>query len=122
MHVLFTVYCTVTVTSACYCFYSIVDSCNILMYAANSVIPLYLCTQPKLVRIFIYHVFKMQSILKRATKTLFNAKYQGHYVCAYTTLNYCVLSHVMIIVNSRAVSAVSALLVSELQHIRMTLQ
>ena len=71
---------------------SIVDSCNILMYVANSVTPLYLCTQPKLVRIFIYHVFKMQSILKRATKTFFNAKYQGHYVCAYTTLNYCVES------------------------------
>ena len=70
---------------------------------------------------FHYHVFKMQSILKRATKTLFNAKYQGHYVCAYTTLT-SVLSHVIIIVNSRAVSAVSALLVSELQHIRVTLQ
>ena len=96
----------------------------------SSIVDSFLCMQLTLYNsIIIMHSTQTRNfhllcvcILKRATKTFFNAKYQGHYVCAYPTLVYCVLSHAIIIVNSRAVSAVSALLVLELQHIRVTLQ
>ena len=68
-----------------------VDSCNIFMYAANSVTPIKLYTQPKFVRKFLLSCvkLKLQSILSRTQKFL---KCKSLRVCIYYTKLLCVES------------------------------